>query len=489
MTMICDPMPSLIPSEQTLKALLQGSAYQSYSYAYPHKSAYRSFTPPVNLETVWAEENRRALFLYVHIPFCTMRCGFCNLFTLAQPQNSLVQQYLNQLEVQMTMCAEYLGEHNFAQMAIGGGTPTFLTASQLDGLFINIERTLSLRPGQVPSTIEVSPETVDVEKLTVLRNAQFDRISMGVQSFVSDEIRSLARLQQNQVVGSAVDRIRSFGFRTLNLDLIYGISGQTMSSWKMSIDAALAYQPEEIYIYPLYVRPFTGLGKKRGDYQEIELHQFDSQQAQKGRSDSANSTSPEALYLGARQWLREAGYKQVSMRMFRAPHVSSLTDGTAYSCQDDGMIGLGCGARSYTRKLHYSSEFAVSRGAVRQILLDYCERTRDTFSQAHHGFVLDSDEQSRRFVIQSLLTEPGLDLIEYANRFGQDAFTNIPALRELVDLGMATLRQSESMGDASNVHGVNLLSLTEAGVARSDTIGPWLISPSVKTRMESFDLS
>ena len=152
-------------------------------------------------------------------------------------------------------------------------------------------------------------------------------------------------------VEAALDRIRDVGFATLNIDLIYGIDGQTPESWRYSLDAALAWEPEELYLYPLYVRPLTGLGRAR---------------TRLGRP--AAGAVPDRPRPPARR-----GYEQVSMRMFRRPAAGG--DGTDYCCQTDGMVGLGCGARSYTAGLHYSFEYAVGASLTRGIIDDYARTT------------------------------------------------------------------------------------------------------------------
>src|SRR6185312_6142572 len=101
------------------------SPYQGYLYAYPHKTAYRRLEPRRDLREVWRDEPRDALFGYVHVPFCEMRCGFCNLFTRANPAAEQVTAYLAQLRRQAAAVRESIGEDaTFAQLAIGGGTPT-----------------------------------------------------------------------------------------------------------------------------------------------------------------------------------------------------------------------------------------------------------------------------------------------------------------------------------------------------------------------------
>jgi oxygen-independent coproporphyrinogen-3 oxidase len=436
-----------------LRQRLSAGAYQAYAYAYPHKTAYRDLPAPVDLAPLWQAEDRDHLFAYLHVPFCTYRCGFCNLFALGRPADDLVEAYTAQLERQIAVVGQALGTHRVVRFAIGGGTPSYLAASQLDRLFAAVGRHLKADLGAIPGGIEVSPETATHDRLALCRARGIDRVSMGVQSFVDTELDALVRPAQREAVTQAIECVRALGFPTLNLDLIYGIPGQSAQSLRQSIATALAFAPEELYLYPLYVRAKTGLGRiaeKRG-----------------GAADTRD-----ALYAVARDALLDAGYAQVSMRMFRAPHAPA-TDGPAYCCQDDGMIGMGCGARSYTRTLHYSDHYGVARASVAQILRNYVEAPVAHFAQARYGFRLDAEEQRRRYVIQSLLTWPGLDETAYARRFGTAAMTDLPQLADLFALGLASRN-----GDT--------IALTADGMARADTIGPWLVSPAVQSRMDAY---
>ena len=113
------------------QSLATDNPFAGYSYAYPHKSAYRALAVPAPLEQVWSEEQRNQLFLYFHLPFCEYRCGFCNLFTLAQANQDLVTRYLSQLETEANTVRSAVPDAQFAQIAIGGGTPTLSLARAL----------------------------------------------------------------------------------------------------------------------------------------------------------------------------------------------------------------------------------------------------------------------------------------------------------------------------------------------------------------------
>ncbi len=139
------------------------------------------------------------------------------------------------------------------------------------------------------------------------------------------------------------------------------------------------------------------------------------------------------------------------------------------------MVGLGCGARSYTRSCHYSTEYAVGKTGIQAILRDYVSRPEEAFDWASHGFRLDAEDQCRRYAVKSLLRAEGLALDDFARALGCEAFESLPELAELIEQGLA-VRQA------------GRLRLTEAGLERSDVIGPWLYSARVRERMETYHL-
>lgn len=425
--------------------------YNGYVYGYPHKTAYRPLAPPISLRELWSTERRDSLFLYLHIPFCEMRCGFCNLFTTANPKEGVEQSYLEALAREAVRVRDALGNASFARVAIGGGTPTFLNRAGLEKLFEMIESDFGVDPHQVPVSVETSPMTAEREKLEFLRERGVRRISIGVQSFFEHEARAAGRSQKRKTVETALDRIRATGFPILNLDLIYGLPEQTVKSWLDSLRAALTFNPEELFLYPLYRRPLTGLDRRETGH-GVDIR-------------------PECYWRGC-DLLLEAGYRQVSMRLFQRPKSGGSAE-PIYCCQNDGMVGLGCGARSYTRGLHYSHEYAVGSSTVREILTRYGDASEETFDFASYGVWLDEQEQQRRFLLQSLLQVKGLDLRDYRNRFGGDAVEDFPELRRLAELGLA-------------IQEANVWRLTEEGLGMSDAIGPSFYSSKVRSQMNDY---
>ncbi|WP_320783771.1 STM4012 family radical SAM protein [Streptomyces sp. CRN 30] len=437
--------------------------YQHYVYAYPHKTAYRPLEPAPRLADLWSGEPRQALSLYAHIPFCEVRCGFCNLFTRIGAPGDLTRRYLDALERQAVAVREALGDAEpvrFANAAFGGGTPTFLEADELARLCDIAELHMGADLRAVPLSVEASPATATADRLAVLAERGTTRLSLGVQSFVEEEARAAVRPQRRADVEAALARVREAGVPVLNIDLIYGIDGQTAASWRLSLDAALAWRPEEVYLYPLYVRPLTGLGRRADP--EAADREWDEQRLRR--------------YREGRDHLLAHGYEQVSMRMFRRADAPPQGPDD-HACQTDGMIGLGCGARSYTSTVHYSFDYAVGMPEIRS-LIDAYTATED-FTRAVHGREVDGDEARRRHLLQSLLQAEGLPVADYRRRFGSGPYDDFPA-----ELGTLAARGwLAEPGDPRT----GRLRLTAEGLAHSDAIGPDFFSRAVRAAMAAYE--
>ncbi|MFX3647017.1 MAG: STM4012 family radical SAM protein [Paenibacillus sp.] len=431
--------------------------YRSYLYSYPHKTAYRELDPPLPLGPLWERENTDTYFLYMHIPFCAARCGFCNLFTLPDRRDDTHERYVDALERQAEQWAPITSRRPYSRFAIGGGTPTLLNEVQLNRLFDIAEHVMGLDPAQASISVETSPDTVTEAKLAIMKERSVDRVSMGIQSFIEAEASAIYRPQKPQEVERALEKLTRYDFPLLNLDLIYGLPGQTVESWIYSLERVLAYEPGEVFIYPLYTRENTIV-----------------------KPDDIRRQGPDIrmeLYMAAREILKSKGYVQYSMRRF-AKEQSSSKVLLPYSCQEEGMVGLGCGARSYTSEVHYASKYGVSYKATQSIIADYVATER--YDVADYGIVLSRDEQRRRFILKALLHREGLTLSDYQQRFGTDVMSDYVWLAELLTEGMAQLEIDE---------GKHVLRLTEEGLGYSDAIGDWLISAEIREQMEGFVFS
>ncbi|PSB34027.1 STM4012 family radical SAM protein [Chlorogloea sp. CCALA 695] len=439
------------PKIQDLQSLLAASPYQAYVYSYPHKTAYRPLNPAVSLADLWSKQNKKSLFLYIHIPFCEMRCGFCNLFTTVTHNEDFVSQYIRTVQRQALKVKAELGETSFARFALGGGTPTQLPIHHLETILNIAEETMGANLQHIPASVEMSPETATGDKLKLLRDRGVTRVSIGVQSFIESEVLATQRRQTTAQVEAALTRMREAGFPTINIDLIYGLPGQTVNSWLQSIESALRFDPEEIYLYPLYVRPLTGLGCTDKEWDDVRT----------------------ACYRTGRSLLLSQGYSQVSMRMFSRNTLSSPSP--IYCCQADGMLGLGCGARSYTDTLHYANDYAVGAKEIRDILQAYIQTPSEAFNYINYGFQLDAEDRRRRYILLSLLSDEGLNEQDYKQQFSSDVMVDFPELSQLFALKLAIAHQQ-------------VLQLTATGIEKSDVIGAWLFSDRVNQLMQAYEL-
>jgi oxygen-independent coproporphyrinogen-3 oxidase len=439
---------------QRLRHLLEENAYPGYVYGYPHKKAYRALAAPRQLAEVWAEEPRQQLFCYVHIPFCNQRCSFCNLFTFVPAGQSPTAAYLDALEREMLAYRQALGPCRFQRLYLGGGTPTYLSPAELRRLVGMLRQHLAIDPALTQGCIEASPETLDSEMLDTLRQLGFQRLSLGIQSLVAEELRQVNRRFDFARNHQALEQAGRAGFPQLNVDLIYGLPGQTADRWRVSLDGVIASAATSVFLYPLYIRPLTGLER---------------------RAEHLPCPSPREmglLYDLGRQRLLSAGFRQLTMRQFRRDDPDAQD--TEYRCQRDGMVGLGAGARSYTHSLHYSTPWRMRAHNIRAVVEHY---VRDQHASRHavsHGFELDEDEQRRRHVILSLLYD-GLDLSLFRRVFGSDARACFePQWQALRQEGL-TLEEGEK------------LVLSERGVRHADVVGQLFFSGRVERLMAAFE--
>lgn len=415
--------------------------YVDYMYSYPHKTAYRSFPSPVPLVPYLEQLEGRSASLYFHIPFCSHKCGYCNLFSLQTNREETITAYLNTLHQQAVQLAPLTGGLHFDNFAIGGGTPLLLTVPQLEQL-LDTAALLGVHPSHAFTSIETSPEYVDQARLNVLKQAGVSRVSIGIQSFLDEELRALKRRPREATINGALESIREMDFPYFNIDLIYGIKGQTVTTFLHSLKCALRFRPNELFIYPLYVRQGTGITEREPDEVCYEM------------------------YRAACDLLQAEGFLQTSMRRFIL-HPSTDAE---VSCGDEVMLSCGSGGRSYLGNLHYATRYTVCQRCIAEEIEQYIATT--DFTVARNGFILSTEEQKERFIIKNLMYHSGIDKAEYYRRFGETTDA-IPLFRSLEE------RQwIESTPDR--------IRLTPEGLGYSDYIGQLFISPKIRQLMETY---
>ena len=206
--------------------------------------------------------------VYIHIPFCRRRCGYCDFNTFSG-MDSYIDAYVDALcqEIKFTMevSGTILPVHT---IFLGGGTPSILKSRQLEKIIKTLDGVTSLsRDAEI--TLEANPETVTAKSLIDLRNAGFNRISFGMQSADKRDLEVLDRAHTHQSVINAVRWSKAAGFHHINLDLIYGIPGQKVTGWLKTLDSAFALEVDHYSAYALTVEEDTPL-RSRVDAGEIQ---------------------------------------------------------------------------------------------------------------------------------------------------------------------------------------------------------------------------
>jgi oxygen-independent coproporphyrinogen-3 oxidase len=210
-------------------------------------------------EDALAELSGRPFGIYLHVPFCSTRCGYCDFNTYVPGEDGSAQSgFMEAAIAELDLAKRVLGENapTVDTVFIGGGTPTILPAEELSALLAAVRERFGLSDG-VEVTTEANPESVDPAKFAALREAGFTRVSLGMQSAVPSVLKTLDRVHTPGRPEEAVREARSAGFEQVSLDLIYGTPGETADDWRTSLEAALSAEPDHISTYSLIVEPGT----------------------------------------------------------------------------------------------------------------------------------------------------------------------------------------------------------------------------------------
>ena len=198
--------------------------------------------------------------LYIHIPFCRHRCSYCDFNTYAG-LDGLIPQYMAALRQEIAWAGQAAGEKlPVHTIFLGGGTPSLIPARELALLLEACDRYYAVQPGAEIS-LEANPGTVTLASLKDLRQAGFNRISLGMQSANAIDLALLERQHDTLDVIRAVEWARQAGFSNLNLDLIYGLPAQPLERWQETLETALALQPEHFSLYALSIEHGTPFRK------------------------------------------------------------------------------------------------------------------------------------------------------------------------------------------------------------------------------------
>ncbi|WP_205470896.1 radical SAM family heme chaperone HemW [Nocardioides sp. SYSU D00038] len=217
-----------------------------------------------------AEVGSRPFGFYVHVPFCSVRCGYCDFNTYTADELGVPgvrgasrSSYAEAAIAEVRRARVVLGGRDLpvSTVFVGGGTPTLLDPADLTAVVAAIDAELGLVPGAEVTT-EANPDSVTAASLAALREGGFDRVSFGMQSSVGHVLRVLDRTHDPERVPRAVEWARAAGFEQVSLDLIYGTPGESVADWEASVDAALSCAPDHVSAYSLIVEDGTALARR-----------------------------------------------------------------------------------------------------------------------------------------------------------------------------------------------------------------------------------
>jgi putative oxygen-independent coproporphyrinogen III oxidase len=265
--------------------------------------------------------------VYVHVPFCLTRCGYCDFNTYAG-MDHLAGGYVEALAHEAELWAGEWEAEEFASLFLGGGTPTTLPEATLVNLLDQL-RSVFHFSSTAEITSEANPDTVDEPYLSTLLEAGITRLSMGVQSFDPTVLEALERIHSPASALRAFAAARSAGLENVNLDLIYGAHGETLDSWRRTLERAVELQPEHLSCYALTIEPATPLGRK----------------VAAGLVPPPDPELQADMYELACRTLADAGYEHYEVSNwahpgYRCTHNMGYWEGRPY-------LGLGAGAHSY----------------------------------------------------------------------------------------------------------------------------------------------
>lgn len=284
-----------------------------------------------------------ALGLYLHVPFCRRRCDFC-AFYLRIHREDWALSYLQALDLEIGLHASRstLAGRKPDTLYFGGGTPTTLLPEQLTGLVGTIRQRLDLSP-QAEISIEAHPDTVTREELSKLFQAGFNRISFGAQSMSEDDLLAIGRKTETTAAGRAVEAAREAGFANINLDLIYGLPGQTRDSWQATVEAALALDPAHLSCYALTIEEKTHL--------HVAQH--------RGDGVAPDPDLQNAMEEAAADWLTKAGFLRYEISNYCRPGLACRHNLLYW--QGGDYLGLGPSAQSYLDGSRFGNVEDLSR--------------------------------------------------------------------------------------------------------------------------------
>ena len=329
--------------------------------------------------------------LYVHIPFCTQRCSYCDFFFVTSRHGH--EEFVNTLCLDVIQAGQRFLGTSLCTIYFGGGTPSRLPSGSIDQILGQIHDCFDT--DQVSEiTLEANPEDITESKLEELSNAGITRVSLGVQSFHDADLRFMNRCHHSDQAFRACSLIESAGFASWSLDMIFGVPGGSMQGWKNNLRLATEIGPPHISTYGLTIEPQTPLHK----------------QVQRGRVTPVSDAQTADQFRVAMQVLRSADYEHYEVSSFaRSGHRSAHNSRYWHHLN---YIGLGPSAHSFW----WQNGHAVRYENVCN-LRTYSERVKENQSPVTFQETLTANDLAREKIMLALRTSEGLDLDLFEKKY------------------------------------------------------------------------
>jgi oxygen-independent coproporphyrinogen-3 oxidase len=352
----------------------------------------------------------RTVAVYVHIPFCTKKCGYCDFNAYSGYKDGTKARYMDALCREIVARAEPLA--HVPTIFFGGGTPTNLSADDL-GRILDAVRAAFAVDADAEVSVEANPSDADEAYLGALRKHGFNRLSFGVQTFNDRLLRTIDRLHSGEEARQAVARAKAAGFENLSLDLMFALPRQTLGDWDRSLDEAFSLDVPHLSMYALVVEegtPFYGRQKR-------------------GRLSLPSEKTEAAMFARAIERATAAGYRHYEVSNYARP---------GYECRhnqvywrNEEYFGFGAGAVSYLNGARTTNVRRPSR---------YIEIVNGQGNRTDAEERLSPEETMGETVMLALRMRAGLDLDAFARRFGiraEDRYTE--QIARFRDAGMLEL--------------------------------------------------
>ncbi|MHB1566807.1 MAG: oxygen-independent coproporphyrinogen III oxidase [Acidiferrobacter sp.] len=410
--------------------------------SYPPATAFHGRFGETDLRTALVRHGRAPWSLYVHIPFCESVCYYCACHRTVTRHHERGRDYVQDLARELTLLAPLLGSKpQLAQLHWGGGTPTFLADDEIRTLMAMIAEHFSLQDdADSEYGIEIDPRHASAATLQLLRTLGFNRLSLGVQDFDPVVQRAIHREQPQTLVAEVLTRARDLGFRSISVDLIYGLPHQQRAGFARTIAAVLALAPDRLSLFS-----YAHLPQRFAAQRRIEAAAL---------PDAATKL---AIFKDTVDSLTAAGYLYIGL-----DHFARATDELADARQRGTLARnfQGYSTRGHLDVLGIGAS-AVSRiGPIYSQNLvdphDYHQQLVRGRLPVNRGFKLDADDLCRRAAINELLCDLRIDMVDFGCRhnivFADYFAAELRQLRPLADDGLVTID-----GDVLRVTGTGQL--------------------------------